>query len=203
MWLAKFATGMAVTEFADRAAAKSNLGTRPATEPDHQTGGSRTRARGLRPSAVPVVQRCACDADGDRHHEPVAGAAQPSLTVGRVDDPLEREADRVAGQVMLRAGSAPSISPTTPLVGRKCAECEEEEKTLRDRLPSVPDWVWVTIGAAAAALIIACFATGACEAAAIVAAVGEAGEAIAALVIAGLRLAGVFGGASAGQLSPV
>jgi len=65
---------------------------------------------------------------------------------------------------------------------------EEQKKTLRERLPSVPKWVWAVIGAAAAALLIACFASGACEVAAIVAAVGDA---VGSLIIAGMRLAGI------------
>jgi uncharacterized protein DUF4157/D-alanyl-D-alanine carboxypeptidase-like protein len=46
---------------------------------------------------------------------------QPKLRVGAVDDPLEREADRVTEAVV--SGSA---APAT--VQRKCAACEEEEK---------------------------------------------------------------------------
>jgi outer membrane protein OmpA-like peptidoglycan-associated protein len=46
---------------------------------------------------------------------------QAKLRVGAVDDPLEREADRVAEAVV--SGSA---APAT--VQRKCAACEEEEK---------------------------------------------------------------------------
>jgi hypothetical protein len=57
---------------------------------------------------------------------------QPKLAVGRVDDPLEHQADRVADQVVRM------VSPTTPANGsitrapdsadvhRKCSECEEK-----------------------------------------------------------------------------
>jgi len=48
---------------------------------------------------------------------------QPKLTVGDVDDPLEREADAVADQVMR--------TDTQPFIQRKCAHCEEEERVQR------------------------------------------------------------------------
>lgn len=54
-----------------------------------------------------------------RHAGPVArlgGYAQPKLEVGAADSPLEREADRVAGQVM--AGSGPvHVQPTVATAG--------------------------------------------------------------------------------------
>jgi hypothetical protein len=59
---------------------------------------------------------------------------QPSLAISQADDPYEREADRVADQVM-RMPATPSDGHTlsiTPVTAhqaqRKCAECEEEEK---------------------------------------------------------------------------
>ncbi len=74
---------------------------------------------------------------------------------------------------------------------------DEQKKILRERLPTVPEWVWVAVGAVVVGLIIACFATGVCEAgaivAAIVAAVGTAGEFIAGIIIAAMRLAGLLG----------
>lgn len=56
-----------------------------------------------------------------RHLSPTRPRVQAKLTVGPVDDPLEREADRVAEAVV--SGRA---APGT--VQRKCAECEEEEQ---------------------------------------------------------------------------
>jgi Domain of unknown function (DUF4157) len=53
---------------------------------------------------------------------------QPKLTIGAVDDPLEREADAVADQVMRMPDPALSVSPSPPKVSRKCAACEEEAK---------------------------------------------------------------------------
>ena len=57
-----------------------------------------------------------------------ARTLQPKLAIGSVDDPLEHEADRVADQVMRMPDSALSISPGSPQLSRKCAECEEEDK---------------------------------------------------------------------------
>jgi hypothetical protein len=65
---------------------------------------------------------------------------------------------------------------------------KKQRQTLRERLPSVPQWVWASIGAVAAGLIIACFATGFCEAAGIVALVGEA---LGSIITGALRLAGI------------
>jgi outer membrane protein OmpA-like peptidoglycan-associated protein len=55
------------------------------------------------------------------------GVIQRKLAIGRVDDPLEHEANRVADRVMRMPD--PEISTTSaPLqISRKCAACEEEE----------------------------------------------------------------------------
>jgi hypothetical protein len=55
------------------------------------------------------------------------GFIQPKLVVGEVNDPLEREADRVADQVMrmpapVRTDGGATLQP-------KCAACEETERT--------------------------------------------------------------------------
>jgi len=65
---------------------------------------------------------------------------------------------------------------------------EKQRQTLRERLSRVPQWVWAAIGGTAAALIIACFATGFCEVAGII---GLVGEALGAIIIGALRFAGV------------
>ncbi len=59
------------------------------------------------------------------------------------------------------------------------------EQQARDALPS---WAWVVLGAAGAAAVIACFASGVCEAAAIIAVVGEA---TAAIIIGLMEAAGL------------
>jgi outer membrane protein OmpA-like peptidoglycan-associated protein len=58
---------------------------------------------------------------------PLPGVLQPKLTVGSVDDPLEREADRAADQVM--SMTRPSIGAGAASVARKCAQCTEEDQT--------------------------------------------------------------------------
>jgi hypothetical protein len=50
---------------------------------------------------------------------------QPKLFLGRVDDPLEREADRVADAV-LSGSSVAAARPTKGRLQRKCSACEED-----------------------------------------------------------------------------
>ncbi len=65
-----------------------------------------------------------------------SGVLQPRLTIGQADDPYEREADRIADQVMRMPappsdGHGLSITPgATYQAQRKCAECDEEEGSL-------------------------------------------------------------------------
>ncbi len=75
----------------------------------------------------------------------------------------------------------------------KAPVSEEQKKTLRERLPTVPEWVWETIGVTAAAAVIACFALGPCDAAAILA----AGEGVGWIIIQAMRLAGIAVGTMA------
>jgi hypothetical protein len=53
---------------------------------------------------------------------------QCRLNVGAVDDPLEQEADDMAGRVMRM--------PEPAFIQRKCAHCEEEEKAQRKPMPA-------------------------------------------------------------------
>jgi hypothetical protein len=66
----------------------------------------------------------------------VRGAIQAKLLVGEVNDPLEREAERVADQVIRIGGPNLSAMGASPQVSRKCAACEEEEKVRK--LPVKP-----------------------------------------------------------------
>jgi outer membrane protein OmpA-like peptidoglycan-associated protein len=52
--------------------------------------------------------------------------AKSALQIGPVDDPLEREADAVADQVMRML--EPAVTPAARQLSRKCAACEEEGK---------------------------------------------------------------------------
>ena len=75
----------------------------------------------------PVQPRAGEQAEtiGTRFH---AQPFQAKLAVGRIDDPLEREADRVADSVASgRPVGAIAVAPSFG-VQRECAECEEEEK---------------------------------------------------------------------------
>src|SRR5262245_50422552 len=58
----------------------------------------------------------------------VSHAVQPKLTVGQPDDEYEREADRVADQVMRMAEPRPNgaAQRVAPVVQRVCKECEEK-----------------------------------------------------------------------------
>jgi Domain of unknown function (DUF4157) len=55
-----------------------------------------------------------------------APAVQPKLTIGAPDDRYEKEADRVADQVMRKPLDEP-VATAPPAIQRKCAACEEEE----------------------------------------------------------------------------
>ncbi len=58
---------------------------------------------------------------------PSRGAIQPKLVIGAVDDPLEYEADRIADQVMRVPALEMDPTAAPPQIGRKCADCEEEQ----------------------------------------------------------------------------
>jgi hypothetical protein len=58
---------------------------------------------------------------------------QTKLEVGEPDDRFEEEADRMADQVMRMPAPAFSVAPAPPRISRKCAECEEKERTLQKK----------------------------------------------------------------------
>ncbi len=58
---------------------------------------------------------------------PARASSRPKLAIGRVDDPLEHEANRIADRVMRMADAAALITPSPLQLSRKCAGCEEEE----------------------------------------------------------------------------
>jgi Domain of unknown function (DUF4157) len=64
---------------------------------------------------------------------PLPSVIQPKLAIGRVDDPLEHEADRVADQVMRMPARALTIAPVSRQLSRRCASCEEEAKMLQPK----------------------------------------------------------------------
>ena len=59
---------------------------------------------------------------------PLPWPIQAKLEVGAVDDPLEREADRVADQVMRMVVPVQTASGNGTGLQRKCAACKEEEE---------------------------------------------------------------------------
>jgi hypothetical protein len=63
-----------------------------------------------------------------RRLSPAPVGVQAKLEIGAVDDPLEREADRVADQVMRMPDPAPAVSAAPLQISRKCAACEEEDR---------------------------------------------------------------------------
>jgi len=53
---------------------------------------------------------------------------QPKMRIGTVDDPLEREADRAADQVIGGEPAPSRISGAASVLQRKCAECKHDEE---------------------------------------------------------------------------
>jgi hypothetical protein len=73
---------------------------------------------------------------------PPTNAKQAKLVIGKISDPLEREADRVADQVMRMPGPAfVAVSAGSAQISRKCAVCEakEEEEEKVQRKPAVSE----------------------------------------------------------------
>ena len=72
---------------------------------------------------------------------PTLGVLQAKLAIGRVDDPLEYEADRIADQVMRIPAYEVGVTRTSaaPRISRKCQACgEEEEKVQRKEASTAP-----------------------------------------------------------------
>ena len=80
-----------------------------------------------------------------REAPPLPHTAQAKLAIGAVNDPLEREADRAADQVMRMPD--PKLAPTAapPQISRQCAACEQEAAST-DRAPGIVDKVLETTG---------------------------------------------------------
>lgn len=76
---------------------------------------------------------------------PLPHTAQAKLAIGAVNDPLEREADRAADQVMRMPD--PKLAPTAapPQISRQCAACKQEAAST-DRAPGIVDKVLETTG---------------------------------------------------------
>ncbi|MBC8742722.1 DUF4157 domain-containing protein [Paraburkholderia sp. UCT31] len=65
---------------------------------------------------------------------PPAGVLLPKLAIGRVDDPLERAAERVADQVMQKPAPDVSVASANSRASKKCGVCDQENmRTLQTR----------------------------------------------------------------------
>ena len=85
-------------------------------------------------SRIPVFPR---DHPGDRRTllppsaPPMPAIIQAKLVVGKSNDPLEHEADRVADQVMRMPDAELSIGATPLQINRKCAACEQQDEDMQ------------------------------------------------------------------------
>jgi hypothetical protein len=84
--------------------------------------------RTLGNEAVQRLMESGAGAPGADAVPPTPGVLQAKLAVGPVNDPLEREADRVADQVMRMPDPLPVSCRAPPQISRKCAACEQEEE---------------------------------------------------------------------------
>ena len=115
-----------------RTRAASGPAKRPVTRSSGRHGDKTQRlspARTPQPAAAPAWDfgNIAVLAS-DRLAEPSLPAAlQAKLAIGSTNDPLEREADRVAEKVMRMAEPAPAVTGAPEQLNRKCAACEEED----------------------------------------------------------------------------
>ena len=119
----------------------------PATNPLWQmlslkSGGASASAAGAaNPNASPIRVQRKCAACEEEHEEEVgSGALQMALTIGPVDDPMEREADAVADRVMRKARGGGDPAPVSLMargrssvapIRRVCKKCGEEERVQR------------------------------------------------------------------------
>ena len=102
--------------------------------PTHRVDAQRSSARPTRQGSqrLPPVSRLQ-SALGNRGMQRLlqSGAIQPKLTVGPVDDEHEREADRVAEEVVRMPSSSGSIQTrrAPQAIQRACTKCQEESQT--------------------------------------------------------------------------
>lgn len=82
------------------------------------------RQSAVRQESAAAPSQCSC-------RQPESGsnqAIQTRLRIGRSDDPLEREADRIADAVLAGELAGPLSPARATTAQRKCAVCEEEEE---------------------------------------------------------------------------
>ncbi len=112
-----------------------------AAEPARRGGGALAVLRPARSSTRTLWRKAddhaCCEEEDEEGGVDREAAEDAGLTVGKHDDPMEHEADRVADDVL--SGDAPAgpvkVSEDEGQVRRKCSSCaakdEEEEKTIR------------------------------------------------------------------------
>jgi hypothetical protein len=95
--------------------------------------------RGVMPRRRPSTAALLGDDKDEHAGEQGTTPVQPSLEVGALDDPFEREADAIAAQTLATPSPAASATATasaldTPLAQRACSECaKEDEPSVRAR----------------------------------------------------------------------
>jgi outer membrane protein OmpA-like peptidoglycan-associated protein len=85
-------------------------------------------SRNVRIGNQAVLRRKCAACSEEEKRQPV----QPRLAIGPVDDPLEREADRVADRVMRMTDGPPRVTGSTRRISRACAACQRDEGIQRE-----------------------------------------------------------------------
>ncbi|WP_222105874.1 DUF4157 domain-containing protein [Paraburkholderia sp. BCC1886] len=113
--------------------------------------------RSVKPAAPSATGTQVARSPATHRNGAQTNAARPGLVIGRVDDPLEREADQLAAAVMRMPVPDTPIANAPQQISRKCADCDEDDKLRRKpQSPShvtglvrpVPDAVHDTLHAA-------------------------------------------------------
>ena len=112
----------------------------PAQQTSRQQGGATENTMTGEPSRgaswdfskIPLFR----PARAGRGSSPQPSVIQRKLVVGQPNDPLEHEADSVAGQVMRMPASEIKPAAAPPQVSRKCAACEEEQANTLQTKPA-------------------------------------------------------------------
>src|SRR5258708_66322 len=81
------------------------------------------RPRAAAPSLTSVQQAAGNLAIQRKASAPASAAG--GLAIGRVDDPLEHEADRMADHVMTGSASRFTVAASVPQLRRKCTACTD------------------------------------------------------------------------------
>ena len=121
--------------------------TSPPQRADPQRAAARPAERMSIPARAGIGRLQRALGNSGMHRLLRSGAIQAKLTVGPADDQYEREADRMADEVMRmpEAAAGSTVQRTTLRIQRACAECEREEKTLQRQSSATASQVPVQI----------------------------------------------------------